>query len=286
MARRVPLSVRSGAAALGLGSLAVVAAPGAAPAFDIDGFLPSAGQGDLAISHTFEAYDEFWVGDTEVEDPGVGRVETGSLSLWMQYGLTDDVALLGNVAYVDAASDGAGGFAANGLQDRAVMLKARLKSIPQGRAQHSFVAGFGVSSPASGYEANSPVDLGDGTTDVLLRLVWLWQGPSVYFSQQLGYDIRDEDAPDGIPLHSALGVTVRRVTAIAMYSGHLADGGTDIGDPGFTFPSNGDEYHRFGAKLYTRLSERTGASIAAFTTVDGRNAGKATGFSAGVNFGI
>lgn len=267
---------------------AALAGLSAAPAFafDLNGFLPSRGHGDLAVSHTFEAYDEFWVGKTEVEDPGVGRVETGTLSLWMQYGITGDLAVVANLAYVDVHSDGLGGFAASGLQDRTVLAKLRVGSVRTGSSQHSFVAGFGVTSPASGYEPNSPVDLGDGTTDVLLRFVWQWQAEAVYFSQQLGYDIRNEDAPDGIPLHSELGVTVRRVTVSAAYSGRFADGGTDIGDPGFTFPSNGDEYHRLGAGVYGRLSERAGLSLSGFTTVDGRNAGKAHGISTGLVVGI
>lgn len=272
-------------AALGALLAGCLAAP-AAHAFDTNGFLPSRGHGDLAISHTFESYEEFWVGGTQVEDPGVGRVETGTLALWMQYGITDDLAVLANLAYVDVRSDGLGGFSASGLQDRTVLAKLRVGSVRTGASQHSFVAGLGVTSPAAGYEPNVPVDVGDGTTDVLLRFVWLWQADAVYFSQQLGFDVRNEDAPDGFPVHSELGVTVRQVTVTAEYSGRWADGGTDIGDPGFTFPGNGDEYHRLGAKVYGRVSARAGLALSGFTTVDGRNTGKAGGISTGLVVGI
>ena len=41
----------------------------------------------------------------------------------------------------------------------------------------------------------------------------------------------------------------------------MADGGTDIGDPGFTFPSNKDETERVGAKVFARLTESIGAHV-------------------------
>jgi hypothetical protein len=109
------------------------------------------------------------------------------------------------------------------------------------------------------------------------------QSGNFYFSQQVGYDLRSDDAPDGIPLYTELGVTAGPVTYSALYQQLIADGGTDIGDPGFTFPSNQDEYQRFGVKLYGRVSDRFGLSGLYFTTLDGRNSGDTSGFSIGAN---
>ena len=253
--------------------------PSSAGALDITGFLPARGGGDLAFSFTSEGYDEFWVGETKVSDPGVGEVDITSLSLWFDWGFTDDLALVGNVAHVDAESDGLGGFEDSGLQDLSVLLKYRfLNSGP-----HSLVAAGGVRTPLSDYEANLPVDLGDGTTDALARLVYLFNSGAFYFSQQVGYDLRGDDAPDGIPLYTELGFTTGALTWIGFYSQLTARDGTDIGDPGFTFPSNKDEYSRVGAKLYARLGDRWGFSVLGFTTLDGRNSGETQGFSLGTN---
>jgi hypothetical protein len=250
----------------------------AAFAFDMNGFLPEPGHGDLALSYTSEGYEEFWVGETKVSDPGVGEVDISSVSAWFQWGLSDDLAIVGNLAHVDASGDGLGGFADSGLQDLAVLLKFRCFA----SGPHSLVSAGGFRTPASDYEANLPVDLGDGTDDVLLRLVYLYQGPGgFYFSQQVGYDIRGDDAPDGFPLYTELGLTSGRITYSAWLSYLTADGGTDIGDPGFTFPSNKEEYTRFGAKVYGRVTDGFGLSAAYFDTTDGRNTGDTDGFSVG-----
>ena len=246
-------------------------------AIDINGFLPGQGKGDVALSYTSEGYDEFWVGETKVSDPGVGKVDIKSISLWLQWGLTDNLAIVANLPHVDASSDGLGGFEDSGIQDLSALLKYRfLASGP-----HSLVAAAGVRTAAQDYEANLPVDLGDNTTDALLRLVYQYQNPTFYISQQVGYDVRGEDAPDGFPLYTELGVTAGRATFGGYYSRLIADGGTDIGDPGFTFPSNQEEYSKAGLKVFGLINERVGLSAIYFFTLDGRNTGDSDGFSVG-----
>lgn len=269
---------------LAIGALALcLAVP--SYAFDINGFLPAAGEGDVAVSYTAEGYDHFWVGETKVSDPGVGEVEINSLSVWFDYGFTDRIALVANLPHVDADSDGLGGFEDSGLQDLSALVKVRLLSSGGGgTARQSLVGAVGVRTPASDYEANLPVDLGDGSTDALLRLVYQVEAGAFYFSQQVGYDIRGEDAPDGYPLYTEIGYTFGRVTVNGFLSVLVADDGTDIGDPGFTFPSNREEYQRLGAKVYARLTDRVGLSVAGFDTLDGRNTGETSGLSAGLNF--
>jgi hypothetical protein len=263
-------------------SLLMLAASGPAAALDLNGFQPEAGRGDVAFSLSIESYDEFWVGETKVSDPGVGKVDTTSFTVWIQWGFTDDLALVANLPYVEADSDGAGGFGESSLQDLSALLKVRFARWGGGgSAQHSLVGAVGGRVAASDYEDNQPVDVGDGTSDVLLRLVYQVEAGAFYFSQQVGYDLRGGDAPDGFPLYTELGYTFGQVTLNAYYLDYIADGGTDIGDPGFTFPSNQDETTRFGAKLYGRVSDRLGFSLLAFTTLDGRNSGDATGYAVG-----
>ena len=264
------------AAVLGL----VLTVPAAAT--NLNGFMPGQGHGNLAISYTAESYDQFWVGDVEVSDPGVGEVETDSLSAWFQWGFTDNLALVVDAAYVDVTSDGLGGFEDSGLQDASVLLKQRFLS----SGPHTLVGGLGVRTAISDYEANLPVDLGDNTTDALLRLVYQLESGSFYFSQQVGYDIRGDDAPDGFPLYTELGYTFGPATLTLFYFNLIADGGTDIGDPGFTFPSNKDETTRLGLKVYSRINDRLGFGLAGFDTLDGRNSGETAGYSGSllVNF--
>lgn len=250
-----------------------------AGAMDLNGFLPAAGEGAAALSVTSEGYDEFWVGERKVSNPGVGEVDIESLTLWGRYGFTDRLAVVANVPWVDAEGDGFGGFEDSGVSDLTALLLARLADFGGG---HTLIGGAGLRTDIGDYEANAPVSLGDGTTDGLFRLVYQYQQGAFYLSQQVGYDLRGGEAPDGFPLHTELGYTFARTTLNAFYTRYFADGGTDIGDPGFTFPSNQEEYERIGGKAYIRLGGGFGLAASAFTTLDGRNTGDATGVSIGV----
>ena len=252
---------------------------------NLNGFVRPQGHVDLAPSVTFESYDEFWVGETKVSDPGVGQVDTTSVTLWLAYGITDDLTLIANLPWVDADSDGLGGFGESDLQDLSIVGKYRFATLGQDVKSH-FVGAFGVRTPASNYEDNLPVDVGDGTTDWLARFVYQLEIGAFYLSQQVGYDLRGDDAPNNVPLYTELGYTVGGATFNVGFAKLLAAGGTDIGDPGFTFPSNEEEYERLGAKVYYRINGRIGVAVAGFTTLDGRNTGDATGYSLGVNIGF
>lgn len=246
-------------------------------------FLPQRGHGTLALSHTFEAYDEFWRGDEEVANPGVGRVETGTLSVWMQAGLTDDLAVVANVAYVDVRTDGSMGFQDQGLGDRSFLLRYRfLDTTTGGGWRHSLVAGAGVRLPAGGYEPNGPVALGDGTNDGLFRLVYQTQLNHFwgsYLAVEGGWDAREEDAPDNVSLHGELGATFSRLTLSGSFGGTWADGGSDIGEMGFTFPGLDEDLVRLGGNAYYRVSPAFGVGLSAFTILDGRNTGVSDGVS-------
>ncbi|NJL28948.1 MAG: transporter [Thermoanaerobaculia bacterium] len=238
----------------------------------------------MALSWTSESYDEFWVGNEKVSVPDLGEVTTRSLSTWFTWGLTDNLALVANVAHVDVDTDGLAGFEDSGVQDASALVEYRFARVRSGALQHDFVVAGGLRTPLSNYVADAPISLGDGTTDVLFRFVYQLRTDGFYFSQQVGYDVRGEDAPDGFPLYTELGRTWNQLTLSGFYIRYLADGGTDIGDPGFTFPSNQDETQRVGAKLFYRVTPRIGVTVLGFTTLDGRNSGDTSGVSVGGSF--
>jgi hypothetical protein len=283
---REPRNRRAVPRAVGVALAAVLLLPIAAAAMNLNGFLPARGEGAVALSYTAESYDEFWAGERKVEEPALGEVETVSLSLWTRWGLTDRLALVANLPYVEVSTDGFAGFEDDGLADLEALLLFRALERSGGAVRHRLVAGAGVRTPASDYEGDFPVSLGDDTTDVLLRLVYQLERGGFYASQQVGFDSRSDDAPDGFPLHTEVGYTVGAITFTGFYSRLFADGGTDIGEPGFTFPSNQEEYERIGAKLFGRFTDRLGGSLAGFTTLDGRNTGETTGVSAGLVVGF
>ncbi len=274
---------RAGRRWAGAAFLAVLPAlDGSATAADLNGFLREKGKGDVALSYTAERYDEFWAGDDKVSDPGVGEVDTRTVSLWLAYGVTDRLTLVAQLPYVNAEGDGTGGFEESDLQDATTLAIYRMASFG-GSARSTFVGAFGLRTIASNYQANSPVDVGDGTADWLFRVIYQLTWRRMYVSQQIGFDLRSGDAPDGFPLYTEVGATWGPVTYNLFYSRLSAEDGTDIMDPGFTFPSNEEEYQRIGGKVFGRINDHFGVSGAYFTTLDGRNTGDASGVSIGVN---
>ena len=259
---------------------AVMLATGTCAAADLNGFLRDKGKWDVALSYTSESYSQFWLGTTKVDVPNNGDVDTGSYSLWFAYGLTDRWTLTGDIPYVDAESDGFD-MEQSALQDLTMLGEYRFATIGSS-TRNDFIGAVGFRTHASNYDPNLPVDVGDGTSDALFRFVYQLQIRSFYFSQQVGYDLRNEDAPNGFPLYTEVGFWHGPVTYIATFSMLKAHGGTDIGDPGFTFPSNQEEYQKLGAKIFGRVTPHFGLSGAYFTTLDGRNTGDSSGYSVGL----
>jgi len=273
-------SVRTAALALFLAAGAAVPAA----ALELNGFLPGKGQGAVATSYTTESYDHFYRGERLVSTPGfLGEVETHSLSLWFTWGFTDDLAVVGNAAWVDAESDGTSGLAEESFQDLEILLQYRFLDRSSGAARHQLLAAAGLRTPLADYPEDLPVDVGDGSTDALFRLVYHLEAGRFYFSQQVGFDVRGEDPPNGFPLYTELGYTTGPVTWTGFFNKLVADGGSDIGDPGFTFSGNQEEFERGGLKVYARLKGGFGISALAFTTFDGRNTGDIEGISLGAS---
>ena len=262
----------------------LVGTPAVLSAADLNGFFPAPGETQIAFSYSSESWDEFWRGSEKVSTPTpLGEADITTFSLWMRHGVTERLALVGTLPYVDAEADGTAGFDESSLQDLEVLVKYRLAVFDRAASgRHVLAAAGGLRTPASDYEANLPVDVGDGTTDALLRFVYQYEQGRFFFSQQVGFDLRSEDAPNNFPFYTEIGYTTGRVTWIASLSSLWADGGTDIGDLGFTFPSNQEEYQRYGLRLYARLKEQLGLTVGGFGTLDGRNSANTTGFFAGL----
>ncbi len=257
-----------------------------AHALDLNGFLAPKGHTDLALSYTVEKYDHFWRGTVKRPNPPfLGEVTNKTESLWFRYGITDRVNLIGNVAYVDSSGDGSDHLSESGIQDLEALVAFRLFETGSSVRQTILVAGGGR-TPLSDYVGDGPVSIGDHSSDFLARLVYQVQAGSFYFSQQVGYELRGSDVPDGYPLYTELGYGIGRVSLIGYYQQYYANGGSDIGDDGFTFPGNQDEFQRIGGKVFVRVNQPVGVFAAAFKALDGRNSGDITGYSVGFTLGL
>lgn len=264
------------------GALGAVLASGPAGAQGLNGFLPEARAATVAVSHTLESYDEYWVGATSVTDSLLGKVETGSVSLWVDVGLAEDVALIAQLAYVDVASDGLLGQSASGLQDRGLLLRWRFLNAEAAGYRHALVAAAGLRDAAAGYEPDRAVALGDGSRDGLFRLVYQIQADHLagaWLATEVGFDVREGDVPDGMSLNAELGAGLGRASVSATVTRVWADGGPNLGDVGFAYPEVDEEWWRVGGKVYVGVSDRVGLAFSGFATPKGENTGKAAGTS-------
>jgi hypothetical protein len=268
-----------------VGGIAAVLAGGPAAAQGLNGFLPDPGAAIVAVSHTLESYDEYWVGPTTVIDSLLGKVETGSVSLWIDVGLARDLALIAQLAYVDVASDGLLGQSASGLQDRGLLLRWRFLGAEAAGYRQALVAAAGLRDAAAGYEPDRAVALGDGSRDGLFRLVYQIQADHLagaWLATEVGFDLREGDVPDGMSLNAELGAVLGGAAVSATVTRVWADGGPNLGDVGFAYPEVDEEWLRVGGKVYVGVSDRVGLAVSAFATPKGENTGKATGTSVGL----
>lgn len=267
----------------GIGWVAAVlmlAASQAAQAQGDSGFLRGEGKLDLVFSYGLDTYNEFWIGDTKVKNPPFGRVTRQYFTAHGAYGITDDVDLTLNAAYVHVDTDNVFNDE-DGIQDLTAAARIRVGSQRFGSMTLNLLAAPGLKVPMSHYEDNSVPAIGDGQVDLHLRgIIQLVHDSGAFIALETGYDVRFDAPPDEIPINLTGGVTFDRVTVSGFVSRIESLGGHDIGQG--SFPGVEEEYWRVGGGVYCRLSETLGVTASGWTTLDGKNTGDVDGFSAGV----
>lgn len=252
------------------------------------GFVRGQGRTDFALSYNVDTYDEFWVGDTKVADPGVGEVERITYNFYVAHGLTNDLDLVFNAAYADVSSDGAANFDdESDLQDMVIGAKWRAYRRGAGPGELSLFLTPAVKVPMSEYENNAVTAIGDGQVDLRLRGIAHYQVGAFWASLETGFDRRNGAPEDEYPLNVTLGASAGPVTIMPFYSGVSSQGGIDISDVGTLggFPSTEEEYERWGLRAYGRVNDTFGVTAGWLTTSDGKNTGDVEAFSLGVVFG-
>jgi hypothetical protein len=274
---------------LALTTFAVLALASLASAQGDTGFLRGEGRADVALSYSLDWYDEFWVGDTKVSDPGVGEIERSTLSLYAAYGLLEDLDLVVNAAYVESSSDGAGGLPdEDDPQDLVLGAKWRAYDTGAGAGRLSLFLAPAVKLPMTDYENNAPTAIGDGQVDLRFRGIAHYQVGAFWGSLESGFDKRNGAPDDEIPFHLTLGGDVGPVTIMPFYSMVSSQGGIDISDvPALGgFPAVEEEYDRYGVRAYARIHDRFGLTAGYLTTTDGKNTGEVDAYTFGIVFGM
>lgn len=265
-------------------ALAMVAAPRGAAQGET-GFLRGAGNYDVIPYYNVDRYDEFWVGSTDVDNDaaGFGEIERTTYGLFGAYGVSDDVDVSLNIAYVGSTAE-AGVESERDFQDATLrgkwrILGARKEERP---LQLSVLLAPGIKFPLSDYEDNSITSIGDGQTDYLGRVIGhVWLKSGLFASLETGYDYRAGRPDDEIPIHLTVGGTLfRRFTVSPFYSNINSLDGIDLGQGPFTEAE--EDLERLGVSVFVRLTDKIGVTGNYKVTLDGKNTGDVDGFSLGL----
>lgn len=279
------------------------------PAFSqgmIDGFMRGKGNTSAALSYAFEHYNTYFVGGNSTINPNLGTIATRSATLFASTGINDKLDVVINLPYIKAAADQGYWQDQKGFQDASVYLKYRPLSYQTGNiGEASLILAGGISTPFSNYVADAPVAIGHRSTNLDGRLVAQFKTNfGVFASAQAGYvyrsttkldreavDISPEvqgnyyghktNVPDALDYSAKVGFASSIIYADAWLNYQQARGGTNIG-PGVPFPSNGVTYTRTGFTVFGSLPfyKALGLGVGSSFTLNGKNVGKATRYSA------
>lgn len=238
-------------------------------------FTPEAEAVVVTSSISFTTFDEFWAGDTVSGVPGGGDIERFSYRLYLDYGLTDDIALDASVGYADVESELSG----NQSDFTDVFLGIRWQFLKETATAPDAVVRVGaiISGDYDVGNLSAPGDGADGF-EATLKLGKTLTSSGIRAEGTLGYAFYGEDVPDSFwsqirgifPVGYGISIDTG-------YTYFTKTDGIDIGGPGFSglsdLPQVEEEGH--AGELGISWSSKYGYYRLAYSRIfEGRNIGK------------
>jgi len=171
-------------------------------------------------------------------------------------------------------------------QDLVLSAKWRFYTRALGPGRFSLVASPGIKVPLTHYLNDGFISLGAGQVDLRARVIAHWQEDRgrYWASLETGYDRRNGEPPDEVPVSLTLGVNVANAVTLMPFYARIEGLGDDFTETGgFT---GGDGFERYGLNAYGELF-RSGATAIGLSgsyrvSDDGRAGGDIDGWSFGV----
>lgn len=265
----------------------------------VSGFMKKNKEGSAVISYSYEKYDQVFFVPQEVDGiPVFNEVTNTSISLYGEYGITDDLNVVFNVPYIKSEGNASQGTLDNlgfentreGIQDLSLFVKYNVHTFNLGKSQLSFIGSIGLVTPLSDYKADeglqSIIAIGNQVTSFnTLAIATLKTNSGFFTTGQIGYSFKDSGAPHALLSQLKVGYAASQFYVDGYVANQLSEkDGTDILNEGFSgyFPATRVNYTRVGLNVYAPLIEGIGITAGANTYVAGRNLGKSTGFYGGL----
>ena len=252
----------------------------------------------------YSSWDKYWEGTLKRTNENLGTYTNQSVMFMANYGITDNLNVMAGVPYVWTKVSAGTLTGLQGIQDLSVYVKWRAYQHQQGDNKLSLFLIGGFSTPLSDYNIDLlPMSIGLGSTNAIFRGMvdfkhksWFATATAAYYyrsnvflDRNSYYDtelhLTDEvEMPNAASYLLRAGYRGRYVIAEAMISNWNTLGGFDMTRNNMPFPSNDMEATNVGVGLKWTWKKHTGLSAVGNVnyTVDGRNVGQSTSFSAGV----
>jgi hypothetical protein len=216
---------------------AIIALPAAAFA-EGSPYLPIPGSGQFSVGLSHQAGEDFWVGTTKMTAPS--KIKLNNLSVGVQYGLSDALAIDGTLNYARSSFAAPAGFPLphgdeSALADTTLGIKWRLvdEFEQQGMPTLSIRAGAIIKG---NYKINKFDSISDGASGLeVSALLGKYLTPALSVTGELGYRHRSNSVPSdwfgAADLNYSFNSTV---SGSIGYSSVRSNGDLDIGGTGFT----------------------------------------------------
>ncbi len=253
--------------------------------------------------YSYSSWKDYWEGTLKRENLNLGTVSTKMYSAMGNYGITNSLNILFNLAYVGTNASAGTMHGMRGFQDLSLVLKWRPISIETANGRFSAIGVVGYSTPVSDYMSDYlPLSLGLHSNNLTMRAMADYQYEKWFFTTSAAYIYRSNitidrnsyyttemhltnqvQMPDVANYNVRLGYRSKYVVAEAVLNNMTTLGGFDITRNNMPFPSNrmnstsaGTNFRYIPSHLHD-LNLNAGFAY----TLRGRNTGQSTIFYGG-----
>jgi len=265
----------------------------------VSGFMKKNNEGSFVVSYSYEKYDKVFLVPQEVDGvPVFNEVTNTSISLYGEYGITDNLNVVFNVPYIKSEGEAGQGTLDNlgfentreGIQDLSLYIKYNFHTFNFDKSELKFIGSIGLETPLSDYKANeglqSIIAIGNHSSSFNALGIVNFKVDSGFFTTgQVGYSFNDSGAPHALLSQLKVGYAASKFYVDGYVANQLSEkDGVDILGDGFTgyFPATRVNYTRVGLNGFVPIIDGIGITAGANTYVAGRNLGKSTGFYGGL----
>jgi hypothetical protein len=260
----------------------------------------------LAGSYAYNSWENYWEGTFERNNDNLGKLSTQTAMLMLNYGISNDLNVIASLPYMSTKASKGTLSGLHGFQDFSVFVKWRplKKQFHNQRVSVLGVAGY--SAPTTDYNIDfMPMTVGLGSKVLSGRLIadykykkvfvtisaaYLHRGnveidrPAYYTDRQINSSM--VKMPDAGSFQFRTGYRTSHNIAEVFVDNMTTFGGFDIRKNDMPFVSNTMNSTRAGieGKHYLNRLPSLGFHANLWTTLSGRNVGKATGFMAGIDY--